>query len=102
MSQHQEILDQMLENRVVKRVMHQQLKGVKKYGSLVDKYNLPAKHWMQHLQEELVDAHVYTETFIQLLDSIRSDLMEAMVHIERGDPNVAYYRLEEIVEQIGV
>lgn len=102
MRQSQEMLEDILKNPTVRRVLRQQIKGVRKYDRSVDKDALPAKHWMQHLQEELVDAHVYSEVMVEVLDSIRATILEAMVHIERGEPEIAYYRMEEIVEQIGV
>lgn len=102
MKQSQEMLADILQNPTVRRVLRQQIKGVRKYDRSVDKDALPAKHWMQHLQEELVDAHVYSQVIVEVFDSIRSNIIEAMVHIERGEPEIGYYRLEEIVEQIGV
>lgn len=102
MRQSQEMLEDILKNPTIRRVLRQQMKGVKKYDRSVDRDSLPAKHWMQHLQEELVDAHVYSQVLVEVFDSIRSNIMEAMVHMERGEPEIAYYRMEEIIEQIGV
>lgn len=101
MTRSQEMLADILQNPTIRRVIRQQMKGMRKYDRTVDREALPAKEWLQHLQEELVDAHVYSQVLVEVFDSIRSNILEAMVHMERGEPEIAYYRLEEIVEQIG-
>lgn len=37
--------------------------GVKKYGTTTRANNLSRREWLQHLQEELMDACVYIEAF---------------------------------------
>jgi hypothetical protein len=38
--------------------------GIKKYGVTTDNANLSLQAWLQHLQEELLDASVYVESIL--------------------------------------
>ena len=62
-----------LKNEIVKRVINQQIKGLEKYGDTVDPYTLTSKEWLEHLAEELVDAHVYVQCLIYSLDNEKGE-----------------------------
>lgn len=44
--------------------------GQKKYGTTLEENNLPFLDWVQHMQEELMDAILYLEKMKKLFDSI--------------------------------
>jgi hypothetical protein len=46
---------------IFKLIEHQETKGIAKYGETVDNNNLDAIEWLNHFQEELVDALFYAE-----------------------------------------
>lgn len=49
------------EDRVIKTIRHRQQQGLKKYGIGVERTDLDVLEWLQHLQEELLDAAIYIE-----------------------------------------
>lgn len=42
--------------------------GIKKYGTTLDRNDLTEKEWFTHLQEELMDACLYCQKLINLLE----------------------------------
>lgn len=56
------IRDQLLQRSVV---------GLKKYGVTTAESNLQTDQWLQHLQEELLDAAVYVEVLKQKIKAIK-------------------------------
>jgi len=46
---------------VVQQFYHRAAKGQAKYGTTMDRNDLTPMQWIQHLQEELMDAVVYLE-----------------------------------------
>ena len=40
-------------------------KGIKKYGTTLENNSLPLMQWLNHLQEELMDATLYIEKLKQ-------------------------------------
>ncbi len=57
---HREESDQNVEN-VVKQLRWRAEKGLLKYGVTTERKDLSTIEWLQHLQEELMDASVYIE-----------------------------------------
>ncbi len=61
----------MEENPVLKAVVgktkRQQAKGLRKYGEFVTISSYSLQGWLQHFQEELIDALIYMECAIQKL-----------------------------------
>jgi hypothetical protein len=52
----------------------QQDKGLKKYGKTVDQADLSIEEWIEHTQEEIVDALIYLECIKQkMVDKQKSD-----------------------------
>lgn len=50
-----------IEERVVKQIQDRAATGEKKYGVTMAREDLSFPEWLQHLQEELLDAAVYVE-----------------------------------------
>jgi hypothetical protein len=46
---------------VIGKFIHRSEVGIKKYGTTLDKNDLPILQWITHLQEELMDAILYIE-----------------------------------------
>ena len=44
--------------------------GYKKYGTDLDRNDLVLRDWMQHLQEELMDASLYLEKLMTVIDQL--------------------------------
>lgn len=47
--------------RVVEQLIERSETGIKKYNTTLDRSDLNMKDWLQHLQEELLDAANYIE-----------------------------------------
>lgn len=56
-------------DRITKSVLDKYLvraiAGKKKYGTTMDRNDLQLVEWLQHLQEEMMDATLYVEKLIQ-------------------------------------
>ena len=53
-------MDKNVEN-VVKQLRDREEEGMRKYGVNTERKDLSTLEWLQHLQEELMDASVYIE-----------------------------------------
>ena len=53
-------MDKNVEN-VVKQLRDREEEGMRKYGVNTERTDLTTLQWLQHLQEELMDASVYIE-----------------------------------------
>ena len=53
-------MDKNVEN-VVKQLRTREEQGLRKYGVNTERIDLSTVQWLQHLQEELMDASVYIE-----------------------------------------
>jgi hypothetical protein len=47
--------------RVIEQLEQREKKGLLKYGTTTERKDLSVMEWLQHLQEELMDAAVYIE-----------------------------------------
>ena len=63
-----EIIDKVIES-VVKKIINRADVGYKKYGVTLHKDDQPLDTWLQHIQEELMDAVNYIEKTRQALRS---------------------------------
>ena len=54
------IMDRNVEN-VIKQLRDREEEGLRKYGVNTERTDLTSLEWLQHLQEELMDASVYIE-----------------------------------------
>ena len=61
--------DKNVEN-VVKQLRDREEEGLRKYGVNTERTDLTSLEWLQHLQEELMDASVYIE-------KLKSEIKEA-------------------------
>ena len=50
-----------IEDKVIDRIRERQATGRAKYGTTMERTDLDLGQWLQHLQEELLDAAVYVE-----------------------------------------
>lgn len=49
-------------NSVLEAYKKRSNEGIRKYGTTLDRNDLNVLEWLQHLQEELMDATLYIET----------------------------------------
>lgn len=57
--------------RVRDQLLQRSVVGLKKYGVTTAEGNLQTDQWLQHLQEELLDAAVYVEALKQKIKAIK-------------------------------
>ena len=55
-----EIKDTVVEE-VVRKYQERSAVGIRKYGTTLDRTDLSLDNWLQHVQEELMDATLYIE-----------------------------------------
>jgi hypothetical protein len=53
---------------VIDKYKERSEKGIEKYGKTLDRNDLLVKEWLNHLQEELMDATLYIEKLKTKLD----------------------------------
>lgn len=53
---------------VVRKLCHRAEQGHKKYGVTMERDDLGMLNWLQHLQEELLDAAVYIEKVMRVVE----------------------------------
>jgi len=61
-----------VEDRVVQAILKRAETGERKYGVTMERTDLNFLEWLQHLQEELLDAAVYVEK-LKMLHSEKED-----------------------------
>lgn len=61
------MIDEIVE-RVVSLFRSRSQRGIEKYGTTLDKNELSNREWLQHLQEELMDAALYVEKIKSIID----------------------------------
>lgn len=54
--------------KVIDKLVSRSQVGIEKYGTTLDRDDLSTKEWLQHLQEELMDACGYIEKLISLIE----------------------------------
>ena len=62
----EEVKDTILDS-VIEQYNNRSAEGLKKYGTTMDRNDLKLSEWLQHLQEELMDATLYIEKLKQTL-----------------------------------
>lgn len=65
-----------IEDKVIKRIQTRANAGLTKYGVTLERDDLSFLEWMQHLQEELLDAALYVE---KLKEVAREDYEELLI-----------------------
>jgi hypothetical protein len=53
-----------IENQVIAKIEARAELGRQKYGTTMERKDLTFRQWVQHLQEELLDAAIYAEKLI--------------------------------------
>jgi hypothetical protein len=71
-----------IESKVCKKINKRALKGKEKYGTTMERTDLSLGEWINHLQEELMDAAVYAE---KILDS---GIMTVIENLQRENKKV--------------
>lgn len=59
-----------INSQVAKKLLDRAMLGHEKYGTTMDRKDLTAEEWIAHLQEELMDAAVYCEKILQIIDGV--------------------------------
>jgi hypothetical protein len=62
-------MDKIVHQLIIK-YLNRSYQGQQKYGTTLDRNDLLMRDWMQHLQEELMDASLYIEKLITVIDKL--------------------------------
>ena len=65
------MIDNIVE-RVVSLFRSRSQRGIEKYGTTLESNELSNREWLQHLQEELMDAALYVEKIKSIIDEQES------------------------------
>ena len=57
-----------IEDEVCKKIQDRAIIGKAKYGVTMEREDLTLVEWLKHLQEELMDAVVYVERVLDIID----------------------------------
>ena len=66
-----------IEDNVCLKILGRAEKGKDKYGVTMEREDLSTEEWLNHLQEELMDACVYVERLLMLIDVMKPGNEEA-------------------------
>ena len=72
-------------NTVIQRFIQRSEFGQKKYGVTLDRTDLKTHDWIQHMQEELMDAILYLEKLKTTLGISEAWLTEQKVSASSGE-----------------
>jgi hypothetical protein len=61
-----------IEDKVAGKLQERAERGFKKYGTTMERTDLSLRDWLVHLQEELMEASVYVEKLLEVVDSAQS------------------------------
>ena len=70
-----------IEDAVARRIIERAAEGKRKYGVTMERSDLNLNEWLQHLQEELMDACVYVEKLRQEVQYQEFELAEKRMEI---------------------
>ena len=62
-------MDKIVHQLIIK-YLNRSYEGQKKYGTTLDRNDLLLRDWMKHLQEELMDASLYLEKLMTVIDTL--------------------------------
>ena len=62
-------MDKIVHQLIIK-YLNRSYEGQQKYGTTLDRNDLVLRDWMQHLQEELMDASLYLEKLMTVIDTL--------------------------------
>ena len=77
-----------IEERVIVKIRERAEVGEKKYKTTMERTDLSYDEWLQHLQEELLDACVYLEKLMSLntINVNRANLLDPFNVLDRWFP----------------
>jgi phospholipase C len=91
-------------NEIIKavqdRVIQQQEKGLRKYGTLVNKKHYSLGGWMEHALQEQTDNLVYLQAQKLVIQEIKDELFDIAALIHVGIKKEAYVRLKALHERL--
>ena len=58
-----------IEEQLISKIRSRAAVGKSKYGTTMERTDLTNAEWLKHLQEELMDAAVYVEKLLTLIDA---------------------------------
>lgn len=58
-----------IEEKVIEKLRTRAAAGKAKYGTTMERNDISNAEWLQHLQEELLDAAVYVQKLLTLIDA---------------------------------
>lgn len=58
-----------IEEQVIKKITERSELGRYKYGTTMERKDLTFREWVQHLQEELLDAAIYAEKILDMTEN---------------------------------
>ncbi len=77
-----------IEEQVINKIRSRADAGKAKYGVTMERTDLTNAEWLQHLQEELMDAAVYVEKLLTLIDAYEEGLVKCPIPLSEW-PNSA-------------
>ena len=91
-----ELLKEKGANRMAEMIAQRREKGIKEYGQDIDAANLTAKEVQQHLVEELLDAAVYAEKLLDILDKQKESMTYYRINIAKSVIIAQIAKIEDI------
>ena len=88
-----------IEKAVADRILRRSKAGLRKYGVSMERTDLTLIEWLQHLQEEMMDACVYLEKIKQEINYTDEIDPEMEVYGVRRGPCVAHDKFSEEEEE---
>lgn len=71
-----------IEEQVINKLRSRAAAGKAKYGTTMQRTDLTNAEWLKHLQEELMDAAVYVEKLLTLIDANEEGLVKCPISLE--------------------
>lgn len=71
-----------IEEQLINKIRSRAAVGKQKYGTTMERNDLINAEWLQHLQEELMDAAVYVEKLLTLIDANEEGLVKCPIPLE--------------------
>lgn len=83
---------------IIGRFMDRARKGKQKYGTTLDRTDLTMTEWVQHLQDELHDAYLYSEKLKQDTEKKDKLLYLALRELEDGLEGEELEEFQQLVQ----
>ena len=91
-----------IEDNVCKKIQERAKVGLEKYGVTMEREDFSTLDWLQYLQEELMDAIVYIERLMEVLeiDKTVDSLMEESLEVEYREVQPGVYQDKKDIFQV--